>query len=97
MKSITKNIAIVEINSRSSLGKTKPNIVGPRIIPASNSPPKAGCFILLKSSPKTLAPASKITIDMKICSIAILEIKTRNYFIDFVYIIFIKIKQEFNN
>ena len=65
MKSITKNIAMDEINSRSSVGKTKPNIVGPRIIPASNSPPNAGCFILLKSSPKILAPASKITIEMK--------------------------------
>ena len=73
MTSMTKNSAMDEINARSSEGKTKPNIVGPRIIPASNSPPNAGCFILLKSSPKILAPASKITIEMKICSIANLK------------------------
>ena len=80
MNSMTKNIAMDEINSRSSVGKTKPNMVGPRIIPASNSPPNAGCFILLKSSPKILAPASKITIEMKICSRAILKIKSKKVF-----------------
>jgi len=36
--------------------------VGPSIIPARISPPKAGCFIFRNNAPKSFAPASKMTI-----------------------------------
>ena len=80
MNNMIKKIAIVEISSRFSSCVIIPNNVGPSIIPASNSPPKAGCLNLRNTSPNNLAAASKITMLINMDSNSNNNLHEDNYF-----------------